>query len=310
MTTRRIFYFARDWEPPSGGIRMIWRSVELLREAGFDAYVLHRRAGFKPPWFRSHAPAQSIEGNFRPYRDDLLVLPENHQPAYAVAPEITDRVIFCQGLYTIYRGFGSVSGWRDWCSDVLCASRTIEAFVREVLQFERCVYIPCFIDRALYYPEPKVTQIAYMPRKRRRDARFIRECFRELAPDLKRVRWVSIDGMPEEAAAAILRRSLAFVSLARLEGFGLPALEALASGCLVAGFHGGGGREYATAQNGDWFEDWDLVGVARALVHSIRDVANASPRIEAGLRTAAQYDVAVTRERLLRYWRHRIAISS
>jgi glycosyltransferase involved in cell wall biosynthesis len=149
-----------------------------------------------------------------------------------------------------------------------------------------------------------------MPRKRRRDARFIRECFRELAPDLKRVRWIPIDGLHEEETAAVLRRSLAFVSLARLEGFGLPALEALASGCLVVGFHGGGGREYATTENGDWFEDWDLVGVARALVHAVRNAANMGRRIEAALRAGAHYDIATTREKLVQYWTRRVEVSS
>lgn len=307
MTRRRIFYFVRDWEPPSGGIRMSWRCVELLRDAGFDAYVLHRSRSFRPRWFRGRARVQWIDGGFHPRRDDFLVLPENHRPAYAVAPEIARRIIYCQGLYTVYRGFARTVDWRTWCSDILCASVTIDDFVRDVLRFERRTHIPCYVDRSLFHPEPKQLQIAYMPRKRRREATFIRECFRELAPDLRSVPWVPIDGRTEEEAAAILRRAAAFVSLGKLEGFGLPPLEAMACGCLVTGFPAGGGRDYATAENGDWVEEWDLVGCARALADRLRDGESHARRIAAALETADRYTIDATRDALTHFWSERLS---
>ena len=42
-----------------------------------------------------------------------------------------------------------------------------------------------------------------------------------------------------------------FVALGHTEGFGLPLAEALAAGCLVAGYDGGGGRELFDAP-GAW----------------------------------------------------------
>ena len=48
----------------------------------------------------------------------------------------------------------------------------------------------------------------------------------------------------EAAVADILRESQVFLSFGHPEGFGLPPAEALACGCLVIGYHGGGGREY------------------------------------------------------------------
>ena len=281
---------------------MSWRSVELLREEGFDAYVLHRSRSFRPRWFRSDAAVQWIDADFRPKRDDILVLPENHRFAYQVATEIKHRIIYCQGLYTVYRGFARMPDWRTWCNHILCSSLTIADFVRDVLRFERRTHIPCYVDRTLFHPEPKRLQIAYMPRKRRREAAFIRECFRELAPDLRHISWVPIDGKSEEQAAAILRQSAAFVSLSKLEGFGLPALEAMACGCLVTGFPAGGGREYATPDNADWVDEWDLVGCARKLATRLRDEASHAPRVRAALRTADAYPITRTREALTRFW--------
>ena len=60
-----------------------------------------------------------------------------------------------------------------------------------------------------------------------------------------------------------------FLSLSRLEGFGLTPLEAMASGCVVAGFTGIGGREYAIPDNGFWADEDDfpacVAGLAKAV---------------------------------------------
>ena len=53
--------------------------------------------------------------------------------------------------------------------------------------------------------------------------------------------------------ARVFGESALFLSLSRFESLGLTTLEALASGCIVAGFTGFGGRDYATACNGWWW---------------------------------------------------------
>jgi glycosyltransferase involved in cell wall biosynthesis len=55
---------------------------------------------------------------------------------------------------------------------------------------------------------------------------------------------VEIDGVDENGAAALLRRSLVFLGLSYQEGFGRPSAEAMACGAAVVGYHGNGGREF------------------------------------------------------------------
>ena len=50
--------------------------------------------------------------------------------------------------------------------------------------------------------------------------------------------------MSEREVAHILKESAIFLSFSHAEGFGLPPVEAISCGCLVIGYHGGGGREY------------------------------------------------------------------
>jgi glycosyltransferase involved in cell wall biosynthesis len=110
----------------------------------------------------------------------------------------------------------------------------------------------------LFKPAAKKNIIAFMPRKRRIEATYIRDMFRFTYPEYRNWEWHEISGKTESEVAALLGESRVFLSLSRLEGFGLTALEAMAAGCVVAGFIGIGGREYANDQNGFWAGEDDF----------------------------------------------------
>jgi len=90
-----------------------------------------------------------------------------------------------------------------------------------------------------------------------------------------------------------MSESTIFLSLQRFEGFGLPALEAMAAGCLVVGFAGDGGWEYADHTNGIWIPEDDLEAAADGLAAAVAGLRSATPEssamIEAGKATASGY---------------------
>ena len=51
--------------------------------------------------------------------------------------------------------------------------------------------------------------------------------------------------MQHEEVASALREALLFLSCGHPEGFGLPLAEAIACGCMVVGYHGLAGRDFA-----------------------------------------------------------------
>ena len=80
----------------------------------------------------------------------------------------------------------------------------------------------------------------------------------------------------------------------------------MASGALVASFHGYGGQEYATSKNGLWFAPDHLEEAADALARLIGGFTNNDPDVvrmrKAGFATAAHYSKEVTRTALLDFY--------
>jgi glycosyltransferase involved in cell wall biosynthesis len=86
----------------------------------------------------------------------------------------------------------------------------------------------------------------------------------------------------------------------------MTTLEAMASGCLCAGFTGIGGDEYATPDNGFWAPEDDCEAAADALAEAAAVAAEGGAelarRLEAGFETARAWSYAVFLQRLETVW--------
>lgn len=58
-----------------------------------------------------------------------------------------------------------------------------------------------------------------------------------------------IQDLPQKQLSTIMGQHKYYLTLTPIEGFGLPPLEAMSSGCVVLGFDGYGGRDYFTTNN-------------------------------------------------------------
>ena len=149
----------------------------------------------------------------------------------------------------------------------------------------------------------KRRQIAYMPRKRPAEIALLQALFRGLYPEHAEVPWVEIHDMTRPQVAKVLAESLVFASLSKDEGLGLPPLEAMAAGCLVCGYDGAGGTEYATPENGFWVVEGHAEGFAHALHQALTLGAGAAAvRVQAGQATAAAFSEARFQSELGRAW--------
>ena len=189
---------------------------------------------------------------------------------------------------------------------VACQSAIAKGFLERVLRLANVEIIPCFIDAELFFPRAKTMQIAMIPRKLPREAAAIRRIFSLKYPQFLSIPWQIVESASERETAEIFGRSTIVLSLPFLESFGLVPLEAMASGAIVAGFHGYGGQEYARPDNGFWFPPDHLEEVADALARIVIGLERKDPDLlkmrDAGLATAAHYSKERTRAALRAFY--------
>jgi glycosyltransferase involved in cell wall biosynthesis len=300
MSTKPSIYYACTLPVRAGGELVNFQHVASLRKQGLRAFVL------LDPASKVAVPSQPYsvpmvhwgeQVTFSP--DDWLVVPEVMPPeSFAYLATLPCHVaIHNQNPFYTFRGFVDVASMNAYpLAGGLCCSR----FTRDTLlrwgsttdwQVVHPMVLPHFAQAArLATP---LRQIAYMPRKRPTDAAALKTLFRALFQQHAQVPWIEINDMTRPQVAQALAQSSLFASLSRDEGLGLPPLEAMAAGCLVCGFDGGGGKEYATADNGYWVAEGDMEGFARALHTALTlDAGTQAARVAAAQATAAAFSEA------------------
>ncbi len=305
----RILYITHDSHTPSGGVKTIYSHVSNLAKNGYPAFVVHNQTGFKLPWLESEdVPIlYSADKDFQLSQKDIIVIPEDYTAALEALRNLNiKKYVFCQNHFYIFKGLQNYSTWADLGLDVFCSSEIIRKFIKSVFNYDGVPVIHCAIHSELFKPRKKTLQIAYMPRKRPAELDFIRNLFNRLYKQYKEVPWICIDKVNEAKVAEILSESAIFLSTSLYEGFGLPPIEAMACGCIVVGFHGGGGLEYASSENGYWCNEGDIIECVRKLGHVVSVIDNNEEEVNKvrnqALKKAGEYTFARQERELINFW--------
>jgi glycosyltransferase involved in cell wall biosynthesis len=263
-----VYYLCPDYAVPSGGIRAIYRHVDVLNRAGIEAAVLHHSTGFACRWFEHETRTLGVP-SVALSPTDVVVVPEIYGPFLERLPRTPRLVAFNQNAYLT---FEHVAPGSPPPYGIFAAALTVSADSAEYLRFAfpglAVSTVPNGIDPAIFrpLPEPPPRRLALMPRKRSEEAE---EILRLLGERLHGWEVVRIEGASEAEAAAALRSAPIFLALGRREGFGLPVAEAMASGCLTIGFPAFGGRELFDPADSIAVEDGDVLAAARALAEAM-----------------------------------------
>ncbi|HUR89831.1 MAG TPA: hypothetical protein VMZ74_12145 [Ramlibacter sp.] len=302
----RIAYLS--WPPReiSGGIKVAFQHVEMLVEAGFQAVIAAADAQ-RPDWFDTKAEVIGFDAI---RKDDVLVFPENN-PRFLAAFEGSGqpKVVFCQNAFFAHQGLGARPSYADYgVTHIMAPSMSVVQFCTQRFPGLKIGYTPFFIDHAKFrFTSAKTLQVAAVPRKRTIEFGAIVDLLRARHPQLGEVPWVVLHGVTEQQVAEGMMRSAVFLSLARLEAHSLTILEAMACGCICAGFTGVfGGNDSSTAKNGFWALEDDVLGAVDQLANAIWLVraGGESYRLvqEEGRFTAKAYNREESARRLVNFW--------
>jgi hypothetical protein len=274
-----VWMVCPDYDEPSGGIRRQYRTVDLLNEAGIPAAIMHRRAGFACSWFE-HRTRIVTAGEIGVSEDDVIAVPEIYGASILDLPVGVRQVIFNQNAYMTLESLTEAgpAAAAPYVDNPDLAAVTVVSDHNAALMGYAFPEAPIHrihlaIDDAIHHPpaEPPPRRIAYMTRRRADEAAQVLALLQRRGA-LADWDVVPIDGRSEAEVADLLRASRVFFSLSELEGLGLPPLEALACGCLVAGFDGFAGREFFRAPFATPVENGDVVGFARAAEALLRRI--------------------------------------
>lgn len=315
---KRIFFVCYpDTNHAIGGVKQIYRQVEILNRHGCSAWVVQERPGFRVDWFDSTAPVidlaslQALE--LRPHRD-RIVLPETwllNLPGYF--PGIP-KIIFNQNAFYT---FGLAGKLEERTLDlyrhpdllgVVTVSRDNERFLVEGcgLPPQRVHTVLNGLDGQLFYPpERKVRRILLLGRKHADHARVVMLMARN-RPSLQRYSFRELGPVSHQRLAEELRESLIFLSCGHPEGFGLPLAEAIACGCICVGYHGLGGRDFCRPALHE-VEFGDLLGFLQALEAAVawfdQDPGAATQQLlEQALQIRQRYAPDQEEARAVRVW--------
>jgi len=243
-----VYVLTPDLQLPVGGVRQHYRLVDTLNRAGISAAIVHGDKGFRCRWFENSTPlVYASETIAKP--EDLIVIPEELIGLVPTLAPGVPKIVFNQNAYTTFvwdtapAGIKAAYSHPDIFSVLVVSDDNVE-YMRNVfpeLRIDRARYE---IDPTLYFlPKTKRRALSYMPRKRSAECKEVISIL-EVSELLDGWEIWSIDGISEEKAAEMIRESSIFLSFSYREGFGLPPAEAMASGCIVIGFDGFGGREF------------------------------------------------------------------
>ena len=282
---------------PIGGLKQIRLIASLFRERGSDAQLLidyrdlptttddAKYYDVSVPTF----PLPFPQAGSSLTAEDVVVFPEHHLDRYL------DETANWPCRFGVFNqnGFGAL------------VTRPSPRVVRRRIEFvmgvspytlslshyffgipwDRLFLVPPWVVRGPFEWDgeivvPRELGICYMPRKMPDAIERVRGRLMESEPS---VPWVPIDGLPESAVASILHRHSIFFSTQNREGFGLPAVEAMACGCLPVGYSGcfPFPPPYATDENGLWARERSVNSAIQRLRQGIEIVREGGPRYSA-----------------------------
>ncbi|WP_172582771.1 glycosyltransferase [Subtercola boreus] len=249
---RRIVYAGFATRHHSGGVHVMTQHVRLLCAGGHDARLWLPDPADRTDWIGDDVPM--LFGATLPIgADDLLVLPETPTIQGRDPAPGARKVIFNQNHFYTFAAGAPGENFPGWAPEP--AVWAVSAESRDVLAATlpglTVGLVPNPVDGELFSPGPTgQLRVSWFPKKRPREASLLARMLAD-DPRLSGVELVELREAPRAEVAATLATTAIFIALGHTESFGLPVAEALASGCLVVGYDGGGGHELFEAP-GAW----------------------------------------------------------
>lgn len=311
----RIFYLAPDHAAPSWGVGLLYEHVRLLRELGYDAWVLHQRRPFRLAWLESAVPVAYLDdASFVAGADDILVVPETMVAEAAQRPGPGRRGVFVQGSFLTLKGHAAAFRYPELGFDFALAVLPHVAAVLATHFGIEAALVPPFVapyffrDAAAIAERPRDRVVLLACKEEYRHAGFpdydiftklMRRFFAGRGDDW---RVEELGGRSHREVAELMAESAFLVNLNSHEAFNSTVPEAMAAGCVVLCYEAVGGRDFlADRENAFVFPNHHAYALVERLQELVGRGEGDGELMALRLRAreaAARFDEAATRRAL------------
>ncbi|BAP33581.1 glycosyl transferase group 1 [Chryseobacterium sp. StRB126] len=302
MKERKIYFICPSVSVPFGGIKQIYKYVNILNNHGYNAAVLlkknKKKANIWYPFTKisyHYELIKNIENSsssknhknslyeklkiffhcfFSPQieKDALFVFPEIYGKSFHKTIPNHQYVILNQNCYYTFQGYGYDYNEENPylsknCMGTIVASENAQKYFDLVFPSHNLYKARLGIDTEVFnFGNKKKRKIAFMPRKLSEDSLQIINIIKA-RKKLNDWEFFPIDNMDEKEVAQHLKESVFFLSFNHREGFGLPPIEAMSCGCFVIGYSGQGGKEYFKEEFSCLIEEGNIIDFVEKLEH-------------------------------------------
>jgi Glycosyl transferases group 1 len=273
-----VYFLAPDFAPPSGGVRVMYRHVDILNQAGIRASVLHQRPGFRCTWFEnSTSVTDAASTSLGP--GDVLVVPEIDVDIVAGLPRPVCHLVLNQSGHLTWKQAASAVSRHYRSGSGLLGMITVSEHSTELMEYAfpglPIRRVRPSVDPTVFAPggASRARRLSYLPRRGRQDAALVLALLGARGV-LDGWQVEELGGVSQTAFASSMRAGRIVLSLSYQEGFGLPAAEAMACGNYVIGYHGFGGQEFFRPEFSAPVPTGDVLAVARAVEDAVRHDAD------------------------------------
>ena len=309
----RIFYFCPDLKVKSGGVRRLYRHVDILYRNGFPAAILHAEKDF----FLSDQPRVPVEYLQTPRalrKDDIVVIPEGFPGLMLkLKDQPVRRFVIALSWSYIFSMLPDGMDWRDFNIErILVVCPTIGKMITWSMGLPTHL-IDFAINPNLYHyrVKNKKRKIAFIQNKAK-DIDAFRRLLSARNPDyVRKFEWIALKDLNEADYAAQIRESSIFLNLSTAEGLLNSCFEAMAAGCIIAGFNSVGGQDMLVGegplQNSILAQNGDYVSLAYGIEPLLKDLLNNNRQpweqiIQNGINGAAHHTPAAEEKSVIGFW--------
>ena len=311
----RIFYFCPDLFVKSGGVRRLYRHVDILVRNGFPAEILHAKVGFVLS-DQPRVPVSYLETPGVLRKNDIVVIPEGGPQVMLVLKGLPIRrfVIALSWSYI----FSNLPDNVDWRNFNIERVMVVCPVIGDLISWSMGLPIHLLdfaINPDFYYyrPQDKRNKIVYIQHKAK-DIDAFRRLLAARNPDyVNKFEWTALTGLSETEYAAQVREASIFLNLSTAEGLVTGCLEAMLAGCVVAGYNSIGGQDVligdGNRQNCVMAQNGDYVSLAYRIEPLLKDLLNNNRHswesiIQNGISTVAHHTPAVEEKSVVDFWNH------